>query len=155
MNFFRKEIDVLLGKAADLGRREVTMPIDIFSLARDFADLPDRMATFERTRIALLPHPNAFVRRVFFTMLKFMEDAGPPRDDLRDVVLAGLQDRSAWVQYDAAWLAGDRRVSTSAIVAKLKELAASHDPSVAFAPGSAEANLRERAAQSLAVLEQG
>ena len=146
MRIFRKKIDRLLDRAAELGRRDVTMPIDIFSLARAFADLPDKANTIEVTRPLLSAHENAFVRRVFFTMIRFM-DIDTRRCDLDATLLAGLKDASLWVRYDAAWIITNRPVSTPAIVSALQELAAAADSDESDAVA-----LKKQATEALASL---
>jgi hypothetical protein len=148
----QERIDELLHAAEELGQREITMPIDIFSLARNFADMPDASGVFAAVREPLLGHRNAFVRRVFFAMARFMEGADLPETDLADAVLTGLGDSSAWVQYDAAWLAMERRIPSPAVVAKLRKLARGDKRGRKIDPGDARANLHRQAAEALAAL---
>lgn len=126
MRLFRKKIDRLLDRATELGRRDITMPIEIFSLARAFADLPDNANTIEVTRPFLSAHENAFVRRVFWTMIRFM-GVDTRLGDLDAALLAALKDPSLWVRYDAAWVITNRPVSTPSILAALQKLAAADD----------------------------
>ena len=147
----RPQVEDLLEEAAELGREQVTFPLVIFNLARRLADQPDKEDTYARAAPYLSSHPNAFVRRVFFTMIRFMETPSlAPR--LASVCLQGLRDPSPWVQYDAAWMAADYRIANAEIVAALGALAGGYKGGEDIDPGDAQANLRRRAAETLRAL---
>lgn len=91
----------------ELGRQDVAMPVQIFSLSRRLTDHPDRNEALA-AMAGFFDDDNAFVRRVAYAALRFMgqtaRDHGPEALDAR--VIKGMSDEAVWVRYDAAWIAG-------------------------------------------------
>jgi hypothetical protein len=101
------EIREIMDEAYDLGQQVVAMPIQIFSLSRRLTDHPDRHEALSAME-QFFDDDNAFVRRVAYTALRFMGQAGRDLDPvaLDARVIKGMSDEAVWVRYDAAWIAG-------------------------------------------------
>ena len=158
-------LDMLCDEAEVIGRQSVIMPSEIFSLARKFADHPDRVNAIRAIDDQLLDDDSAFVRRVGLTALRFMgPDAGVHgRETVIRAVLDRVHDDNPWVRYDAAWLAGVVPLEPDAFANALRSTLASAGIDAAAQPGTgaaerpagdaAEAKAVERALESLALLE--
>lgn len=122
----RNKFIKLLDVAEDLGKRSITMPIDIFRLTHQFANLSGKINIFLETKNKLLPHPNHFVRGVFFNMISYMNKDDFEKADICEILLQGLNDKNSWVQYITVRSVQDQKVSNDDIIKKLKELASVH-----------------------------
>lgn len=126
------------------------MPVAIFNLAAGLANLPEKEATLKVAHARLADHPNAFVRRVFYCMLRFMEPQALP--EMKAVVLRALDDPAAWVVYDAAWAVEVQNLYTPAIVEKLRMLADGFVGDETITASDAAANVKKRAAKTMRAL---
>jgi hypothetical protein len=101
------EIRAVMDEAFELGQQSVAMPVQIFSLARRLADHPDRAETLA-AMAQFFDDDSAFVRRIPYTALRFMGQAGRDADPqgLDRRIVQGMRDPAVWVRYDAAWCAG-------------------------------------------------
>lgn len=119
------EIREIMDEAFELGQQTVAMPIQIFSLARrltDHADRQEALAAMEN----FFSDESAFVRRIAYTALRFMGQAGRDLDpaNLDQRIVDGMSDPAVWVRYDAAWAAGEIRGNDGSFAAALKEMIA-------------------------------
>ncbi|WP_182083970.1 hypothetical protein [Aureimonas sp. ME7] len=144
----------LLDRALELGLQPVAMPADIFALARDFADRPDKDLTLAILESTILSDESPFVRRVAQTAIRFMEQPASDSADVHAMVMRGLADDSAWVRYDAVW-AGDKLGFADAPFRERLEAIADGlaAPPEDARPEGAEENARFRAARLLAALD--
>lgn len=117
------EIQQIMDEASDLGQQAVAMPVQIFSLARRLTDHPERAEALAAME-GFFDHENAFVRRVAYTALRFMGQAGRDLDPegLDRRIIEGMQDPAVWVRYDAAWAAGEIRGDDAVFAAGLREM---------------------------------
>lgn len=145
----RNKFIKLLDVAEDLGKRSITMPIDIFRLARQFANLSGKINIFLETKNKLLPHPNHFVRGVFFNMISSMNKDDFENDYICEILLQGLNDKDSWVQYIAARSIQDQKVSNDDIIKKLKELACGLTGNEDVNCNNYDSNLKKQAAITL------
>lgn len=155
----KKEVQVdeatnaLLTKAFIMSEEAVHMPVEIFKLAREFADLPHKEATLAITSELLQKDKNHHVRRVFYTMIRFMGQSGlRQNDELAEILLSGLKDPAAWVRYDAAWVIETQQVRNESIIRRLEELARGYAENDEMSPSDAEANAKKRAYKALQAL---
>ena len=152
-NSHRRRIAPLLDRALQLGTQQTVMPVEIFNLARELADVPNRNATVAATEDMLLAHENAFVRRVFFTMLRFMGKTGLPNNDISALLLRGLHDPSPWVQYDAAWAIAAQGLCTADIIDRLRVLADGYTGDETISPSDSAESVKKRAGATLCVIQ--
>lgn len=151
------EIRAIMAEAGELGQQAVAMPVQIFALARRLADHPDRsealaaMGTF-------FDDDNAFVRRVAYTGLRFMGQAGRDLDPdaLDRRIVQGMSDPAVWVRYDAAWAAGEIRGDDVAFAVALRGMiqAAEEAGADALDENDSAHKALVRARTSLAAVEQ-
>ncbi|MDO9383732.1 MAG: hypothetical protein Q7T86_12815 [Hyphomicrobiaceae bacterium] len=101
------DIREIMDEAHDLSQQAVAMPVQIFALSRRLTDHPDRREALVAME-QFFGDGNAFVRRVAYTALRFMGQAGRDLDPqvLDRHVVKGMGDAAVWVRYDAAWIAG-------------------------------------------------
>ena len=101
------DIRAIMDETHDLGQQAVAMPVQIFSLSRRLTDHPDRHEALGAMQ-QFFDDDSAFVRRVAYTALRFMGQAGRDLDPaaLDRRVVKGMSDEAVWVRYDAAWIAG-------------------------------------------------
>lgn len=109
---------------SELGKRDLTMQVDIFSLARQYTDHPDRDAAIDALTTHAFDHQSAFVRRVGYTAIRFMgQDARDRRPDTIDQLIAeGMSDPALWVAYDAAGCSGEIEGDNAAYLKALEQL---------------------------------
>lgn len=117
------EIRAIMDDASELGQQVVAMPVQIFALARRLADHADKHETLA-AMATFFDDDNAFVRRVAYTALRFMGQAGRDLDpqELDRRIVAGMSDAAVWVRYDAAWAAGEIRGDDAGFAAALTEM---------------------------------
>jgi len=117
------EMRAIVDEARDLGEQPVAMPVQIFALARRLADHPDRAETLAAMH-PFFDDESAFVRRVAYTALRFMGQAGRDADPaaLDRRIVSGMRDDAVWVRYDAAWCAGDVVGDDAAFAAALRQM---------------------------------
>lgn len=117
------EIRAIMDEAFELGQQVVAMPIQIFSLARRLTDHPDRREALVAMQ-NFFEDDNAFVRRVAYTALRFMGQAGRDLDPetLDHRIVSGMGDDAVWVRYDAAWCAGEIKGDDAAFSSALGEM---------------------------------
>ncbi len=156
-NVLSQEIQTLIGDVITLEAQTTAMPVQIFSLARRFAEHGDRDETFAVLEPMAFDSESAFVRRVAMTALRFMGQAG--RDylptDVDRRIIAGMQDPAVWVRYDAAWAAGEIEGEGDAFATALRDMIAraEADPGNTRDTESAAALALKRARASLAAIE--
>lgn len=113
----------IMDETHELGQQVVAMPIQIFSLSRRLTDHPDRQEALGAME-QFFDDDNAFVRRVAYTALRFMGQAGRDLDPvaLDAHVIKGMTDEAVWVRYDAAWIAGDIKGDDAAYANALRKM---------------------------------
>ncbi len=102
---------------------------------------------------------NAFVRRVAFTAVRFMAQAGQKAtpDVTERAVVAALNDPNPWVRYDAAWAAPMIECRSSSIITDALEAMISKAQANAETAEKVAAPFKalERAEKNLAELRAG
>lgn len=147
MNDEPETVDDLLSEALLLEEQSVAMPAEIFSLARRFADHPEREHVHDVMVDVLTDSENPFVRRIAYTGVRFAKE-WHATSCLDDFVLLGLGDASGWVVHDAVWLAQDMQVDTPQVRIALESVAeGTHRHFDGGSPGWVKA--RERALATL------
>lgn len=144
-----QEMLALLKEVSVLATQTVTMPVTIFSLARRLADLPDKENTLLVMHEILLAEENPHVRRVFYTMIRFMGETQFEHSNIHDLLLKGLDEAAPWVRYDAVWAIEVQRTYSPEIMRRLALLAGGYSGDEEIQSGDAEANVKKRAAITL------
>lgn len=116
----------LMDRWNDMFDAVVMMPIDIFSLAREMVEHPDRALIGQLLEQGYDVCDNKFQRRVFFTYVRFVDGGDTGIENLSPLILDGLESESGWVAYDAAWAYGTLPSEDPMVTAKLREIAAAH-----------------------------
>ncbi len=113
----------IMDETHELGQQSVAMPVQIFSLSRRLTDHPDRHEALGAMQ-QFFDDDNAFVRRVAYTALRFMGQAGRDADPvaLDQRVVKGMSDEAVWVRYDAAWIAGVIKGDDTAYANALRQM---------------------------------
>ena len=113
----------IMDETHELGQQAIAMPVQIFALSRRLTDYPDRHEALGAMQ-QFFDDDNAFVRRVAYTALRFMSQAGRELDPvaLDQRIVKGMSDEAVWVRYDAAWIAGVIKGDDTAYANALRQM---------------------------------
>lgn len=112
-----QEFEILLRKAEAFGAQQFKMPIDLFDLSWEFAELPEQESVVPMLISRMFKHQSADVRRIALHACLRSKAYYVP--GLKEAVAASLKDSHPWVRYDAAWVVQDSKFSSPEIIENL------------------------------------
>jgi hypothetical protein len=122
-------LDEYIAEARGLERQTVAMPLQIFSLARKFADHADQAQAQDLMVTILANSESAFVRRVAYTGVRYAGNYHATKLLLNEFLLKGLSDTEGWVVYDSVWLAQDLGANEQTVLTAILSVANGNHPS--------------------------
>lgn len=116
----------LMDRLLEMGERDTIMPVEIFSLARDMIDYPDRKMIGRLLEEGYNQNQyNKFQMSVLFNYVRFADREDLGFESINDKILIALDNEARWVSYYAAW-AYQTLTPNSEVLNRLKEIATEH-----------------------------
>lgn len=112
-----QDFEILLRKAEAFGAQQFKMPIDLFDLSWEFAELPNQELVVPMLITHMFKHQSMDVRRIALHACLRSKAYYVP--GLKEAVATSLKDPHPWVRYDAAWVVQDSKYSSPEIIENL------------------------------------
>ncbi len=147
-----QEFEKLLKKAEAYSAQQFKMPIDLFDLSWEFAELPHQELVVPKLISNMFKHKSVDVRRI--ALHACLRSQAYDVAGLKEAVAESLKDPHPWVRYDAAWVVKESKYSSPEIIENLnaiisKMLKEEADRRQKISASDAEASAVQRAYDAL------